>query len=65
MEILIRGRDQMKECPLSCSHQTFPDKYNFCHYCGTKLVIVESKTPAPKKPRSKTKTREPIFPEYL
>jgi hypothetical protein len=54
----------MKECPLRCSHQTFPDIYNFCHYCGTKLVVVKSKTPKPKKTDSKRKTSEQIFPEF-
>jgi len=55
----------MKECPLSCSHQTFPDKYNFCPYCSTKLVLEKSKTPTPKKRKSNKKVNEPLFPEFL
>ena len=26
------------ECPFGCSHHVFPDHFNFCPYCGSKLV---------------------------
>lgn len=28
----------MKMCPFGCSHHTFPDNFNFCHFCGSKLT---------------------------
>jgi hypothetical protein len=28
------------ECPFRCSHHTFPNHFNFCPYCGSKLVTV-------------------------
>jgi len=28
----------MMECPFGCSHHTFPNHFNFCPYCGSKLV---------------------------
>jgi hypothetical protein len=31
------------ECPFRCSHHTFPDHFNFCPYCGSKLVTVYDK----------------------
>jgi hypothetical protein len=31
------------ECPFGCSHHTFPDRFNFCPYCGSKLVTVYDK----------------------
>jgi len=31
------------ECPFRCSHHTFPDHFNFCPYCGSKLVNVYDK----------------------
>ena len=24
-------------CPFGCSHHIFPDHFNFCPYCGSKL----------------------------
>jgi len=32
----------MKSCPFGCSYQVFPNHFNFCPYCGTKLSISES-----------------------
>jgi len=31
------------ECPFGCSHNTFPDRFNFCPYCGSKLENVYGK----------------------
>ena len=27
----------MMKCPFGCSHHTFPNRFNFCPYCGSKL----------------------------
>jgi NADH pyrophosphatase NudC (nudix superfamily) len=32
----------MKSCPFGCSYHVFPNHFNFCPYCGTKLAISES-----------------------
>ncbi|MGD9131783.1 MAG: hypothetical protein PVH73_09465 [Candidatus Bathyarchaeota archaeon] len=31
----------MKSCPFGCSYHVFPNHFNFCPYCGTKLSISE------------------------
>ena len=37
---LLQGEseDEMRECPVSCNHHSFPNHYKFCPYCSTKLM---------------------------
>ena len=34
----------MMKCPFGCSHHTFPNHFNFCPYCGSKLENHQDKT---------------------
>jgi len=31
---------ELMECPIRCSHHSFPNHFNFCPYCGCKLENV-------------------------
>jgi hypothetical protein len=37
---LLHGESEgeMRECPVSSNHNSFPNHYKFCPYCGTKLM---------------------------
>lgn len=37
------GELDLMECPIRCSHHSFPDHYHFCPYCGCKLETDHSK----------------------